>query len=68
MKGIVSEVIMWTVVGALLVLVIKNAGNFAVAVTSVGNVSNTTLGLLSGSNYQGGQSVAPSGVQVLRAA
>ena len=65
MKGLFGEIILWSVIGAALVLIIKNAGNFAVAVSSVGQVSDATLGILSGSGYQGGQSVMPSqGVRI----
>jgi hypothetical protein len=54
------HVILWIFVGAVLVLIIKNAGNFAVAVSAVDTPIMGAAGLLSGSGYQGGQNLMPT--------
>jgi membrane-bound inhibitor of C-type lysozyme len=54
------HVVLWIFIGAIVVLIIKNAGNFAVAVSAVDQPVLGAANLLSGSGYQGGQNVMPS--------
>lgn len=48
----IVNVILWLFMGALVVLVIKNAANFATAVNAVGGQVTNDATLLSGSNYK----------------
>ena len=48
-KGL--DVIYYLILAALVVLIVMNAGNFAVAVTSIFGGVNSTLGTISGSGY-----------------
>lgn len=45
------DIAYYLILAAIVVLIIMNAKNFAVAVSSVGGQVNNTLGTISGSNY-----------------
>lgn len=50
----ISEIIMWLIVGALVVLAVTHAKGFSQSVTTVGDEGNKVLGTLSGANQTAG--------------
>jgi hypothetical protein len=48
---IITDIISWTILAALAVLVVMNADKVAVAVTSVGGFWVTETGMFTGSGY-----------------
>lgn len=46
------DIAYYLILAAILVLIIMNAKNFAVAVTSVDTAANSTLSTISGSGYK----------------
>lgn len=49
----VTKVIMWVILAAIAVLVIKNSSGFTNAVGAVGTQSNNLVTTLTGSGYKG---------------
>lgn len=47
----IMDIIMWLIVAAVIVLIITHAGEFATAVSAVGNTSNATLSGISGGGF-----------------
>lgn len=52
MKGVLGDVLLYSFLGAMAVLVIMNSGNFAQAFGAVGNVYTQETTILTGSGYQ----------------
>lgn len=52
MKSTLGDILLYSFLGAMAVLVIMNAGNFATAFGAVGSVYTQETQLLTGSGYQ----------------
>jgi len=50
--GDILDIAYYLILAAIVVLIIMNAKNFAVAIGAVGSTVNSTLGTISGSNYK----------------
>lgn len=48
---IIPDIVQWTIIAALVVLVVMNAKNFAIAVSSVGSFWGSETAMFTGSNY-----------------
>lgn len=49
----ITKVVLWVIVAAIVVLIIKNASGFSSAVNSVGAQGNSLVSTLTGSGYKG---------------
>lgn len=48
---LVAEIVSWTIIAALIVLVVMNAKNFATAISSIGTFWGSETAMFTGSNY-----------------
>ena len=51
MSKLLPDIVAWTIIAAIFVLVIMNAKNFAIAISSIGSFWGSETSMFTGSNY-----------------